>query len=191
MIALNVDKKLLHKHLGPLQVRLMQLAGSWTADDYRTFVSFYSRFLPEVMQVERCIIFIIEQGSEQICSLFGTGLNDMQIEPPLEGSLVGQVIKTGASKIINNLDENVGYHQDSDKHTGFVSRNLICSPIRSCKGGGLRGAIQLLNKSDNRKFTDYDLEKLDEIAHFISLSIESVLLNKEILFIASKIGEEV
>ena len=179
------------QQLAVLQSRLAHVSGSWTVDDYSSFASFYSSFLPELMQVERCTIFIVEKGGNTICSIFGTGLSEQQIEPPLEGSLVGQVIKTGISQIKNDLSEFRGFHSDSDKQTGFITRNLICSPIRNSTGEGVSGAIQLLNTMSGRDFTADDLRKLDEIAHFLSLSIESVLLNQEILAIASRLGREV
>lgn len=179
------------EQLVKLRNRLAQVTSSWTVDDYRAFITFYSRILPEFMQAERCTIFIMQRGSNRICSMFGTGLKESQIEPPMEGSIVGQVIKTGIGLIENNLSEHRGFHSSSDEQTGFVSRNLVCSPIRSITGESVTGAIQLLNKVDGGNFTVTDLDKLEEISHFLSISIESVMLNQEILTIASRFGKEV
>ncbi len=179
------------KHLMILKNKLVQVSGSWTVDEYRSFITFYSRILPELMGTERCTIFIMEQNENKICSIFGTGLEEQQIEPPLEGSVVGQVISTGKSLIENDLVENEGYHAELAEKTGFTSRNLICSPIRAMSGNRIIGAIQLLNKRDEEHFTREDLDRLDEIAHFLSLSIESVVLNQEILTLASSIEKEV
>lgn len=179
-----------HEQLVTLRSRLAQVTNAWTFDDYRTFITFYSRIIPEFMGAERCSIFIMERGSNRICSIFGTGLEEQQIEPPLEGSIVGQVIKTGKSVLENNLGKHRGFHSSSDEQTGFVSRNLICSPIRSITGESVTGAIQLLNKKGGGIFSGDDLRKLDEIAHFLSISIESVMLNQEILTIASRFGKE-
>ena len=179
------------KHLTTLKNKLVQVSGAWTVDDYRSFITFYSRILPELMGTERCSIFIIEQNENKICSIFGTGLEETQIEPPLEGSVVGQVIRTGESRIENELAGLPGYHAELAEKTGFTSRNLICSPIRAMSGKRILGAIQLLNKLNNENFKATDLERLDEIAHFLSLSIESVVLNQEILTLASSIGKEV
>ncbi|MCB2217930.1 sigma-54-dependent Fis family transcriptional regulator [Desulfofustis glycolicus] len=179
------------EQLVKLRNRLAQVTSSWTFDDYRTFITFYSRILPDFMQAERCTIFIMQRGSNRICSMFGTGLEEEQIEPPLEGSIVGQVIKSGRGIVENNLAEHRGFHSSSDEQTGFVSRNVVCCPIRSVTGESVTGAIQLLNKKDGRDFTVDDLHKLDEISHFLSISIESVMLNQEILTIASRFGKEV
>ena len=103
------------KQLTFLKNRLVQVTGSWSIDDYRAFITFYSRILPELMAAERCTIFIMEQGSNKIWSIFGTGLKEQQIEPPMEGSIVGQVIQSGQSRIENNLEEHRGYHSDMDR----------------------------------------------------------------------------
>ena len=178
-------------HLALLRQRLAQVTGSWTEEDYKAFITFYSRILPELMSAERCTIFMMEPGSNKIWSIFGTGLEEQSIEPPLEGSIVGQVISSGESRIENKLNEYHGFHSDADEQTGFVSRNLMCSPIRSSGGDTITGAIQLLNKLDDRLFTVEDLRRLDEIAHFLTLTIDSAVLNQEILTIASFIGKEV
>lgn len=179
------------QNLATLRQRLVQVTSAWSTEDYKAFITFYSRILPELMRAERCTIFIMEQGSKKIWSIFGTGLDEQRIEPPLEGSIVGQVIKSGESRIENQLGDYHGYHSDVDEQTGFVSRNLACSPIRSSNGELVIGAIQLLNTLHEREFNLEDLRMLDEVAHFLSLTIESVILNQEILTLASILGKEV
>ena len=150
-----------------LQRRLDEVSGSWSAEDYRAFVTFYSRILPDMLQAERCTIFIMHPESRKICSIFGTGLAEQQIEPPLDGSIVGQVIRSGVSRVINNLDGQPGYHIDVDEQTGFTSRQIMCAPIRSVTGQGISGAIQILNKKRGSGFSTDDLSRLEEIAHFL------------------------
>ena len=177
-------------HLNNLKSKLTEVSGTWSSEDYRAFITFYSRILPDLMGTERCTIFIIEQSENKICSIFGTGLEEEQIEPPVDASIVGQVIQSGKSLIENNPGPD-GYHVSLAETTGFVSKNLICSPITTMSGNRIIGAIQLLNKLNDEPFTSEDLDRLDEIAHFLSLSIESVILNQEILTLASSIGQEV
>jgi transcriptional regulator with GAF, ATPase, and Fis domain len=177
-------------YLSQLKQKLSRLAGAWTIEDYHALTTFYSSFLPSLMQVERCTVFIMELGSKEICSIFGTGLEQQKIKPPLTGSIVGGVINSGKSILINDLKEQTGYHSLVEEQTGFVSRNMICAPIQSITGNSVTGAVQLLNKLDDLDFTNEDLARLEEIAHFLSLSIESIVLNQEILSIATSLGKE-
>lgn len=178
-------------HLSLLQQRLSQVANSWAIDDYRAFVTFYTRMLPKLMSVERCTIFILDIESRKICSIFGTGLTERQIEPPMDGSIVGSVISSGRSHIDNYLELHDGFHLFMAEQTGFTCRNMLCCPIRSLSGNGVTGAVQLINKSGGALFDDEDLRQLEEAAHYLSISIESIILNQEILRIAGYLNCEV
>ena len=177
-------------YLSLLKQKLSRLAGAWTIEDYHAFITFYSSVLPSLMRVERCTVFIMELGSKEICSIFGTGLEHQKIKPPLKGSIVGSVIDSGRGCLINDLQGHTGYHSFIEEQTGFTGRNLICAPIKSITGNSVTGAIQLLNKVDNQLFTQEDSTRLEEIAHFLSLSIESIVLSQEILRIATSLEKE-
>ncbi len=177
-------------YLTLLKQKLSKLAGAWTIDDYHSLITFYSSFVPSLMKVQRCTVFIMELGSNEICSIFGTGLEHQKITPPLKGSIVGSVIESGKGRLINDFREHSGFHSLIEEQTGFTTRNLVCVPIKSTTGNNVTGAVQLLNKLDDQLFTEDDLTRLEEISHFLSLSIESVVLNKEIMRIATSLGKE-
>jgi len=179
------------KHLARLRQRLFEVASSWAMEDFRAFVTFHTRMLPKLMNVERCTIYIMEIGSNRICSIYGTGLSKKTIEPPLDGSLVGRVISSGASLIENNLMGSRGFHEHMAEQTGFISKNMLCSPIKGITGNSVSGAVQLLNKKDGKDFEQEDLVHLEEVAHYLSISIESIILNQEILRIADYLDQEV
>lgn len=185
------NKMKLDTYLGTLKWRLSKVVDAWTIEDYTEFIRFYSSIIPELMEAERCTVFIMELKDRKICSIYGTGLQEKQIAPPLEGSIVGKVIKSGKSRMINELDQHKGYHSFVDQQTGFTSYNMLCVPIKSLMGNDVTGAVQLLNKCDSKKFTSDDLGRLEEIVHFLSFSIESVVLNQEIMRIAESLGKEV
>lgn len=180
----------MQRKLASLQSRLIQVATSWSVEDYRTFISFYSRILPELMHAERCTIFVTEQGGDKACSIFGTGLESETIEAPLEGTLVGEVIKSGKGRIANDTARQIDFHAELERRSGFACRNMICAPIRSEKSKKILGAIQLLNRENGGTFDETDLARLEEIAQYLALSIELVLLNNEIFTIASQLGKE-
>jgi len=177
-------------YLTLLKHKISTLAEAWTFEDYHGFISFYSSFVPSLMRAERCTVFVMDMGSKEICSILGTGLENQKIKPPLQGSIVGTVINSGKGLLINDLQSQTGYHTFIEDQTGFISYNMLCAPIKSITGNRVTGAVQLLNKIDNQPFTEDDLTRLEEIAHFLSLSIESIVLNKEVLRIAASLGKE-
>ncbi len=178
-------------HLSLLRRRLSQVSGSWTMDEYNSLVTFYIRLLPKLMHVERCTIFLNETGTGSLISMYGTGLEKNVIEAPLEGSIVGQVMASGTSVIENDLHTVAGYHLLADEQTGFDSRNTLCTPIKNVTGSGVLGVIQLLNSQKKGYFDQDDQQELEEITGYLSISIESILLNKKILKIADELDTEV
>ncbi len=181
----------IRRRLAGLKQRLEQVRNAWTVDDYWALLNFYVDMLPDMIPAERCSIFIIEMGSKKICSIVGTGLQKMRIEPPKDKSIVGKVISSGKATIANKLDKSHGYHTEVDAQTGFNTRNMVCAPIKSLTGQGVTGALQVLNRKEQAGFSDGDLAKVNEIARYLSISIESILLNQEILRISSRLNREV
>jgi len=190
-LAVNVEPTTIHQRLATLKFRLEQVTRSWTVADYEALLRFYVAILPKVMDAERCTIFIADLEMNKIWSMFGTGLNGIKIEPPRDESVVGRAISTGQCIIEHDLDKRHGFHTEVDAKTGFITYSLICAPIKSMTGRGIAGAIEVLNKQGCRRFTSEDEERLQEIANFLSTSIESILLSKEILRISSQLNCEV
>jgi transcriptional regulator with GAF, ATPase, and Fis domain len=182
---------IIRHRLTSLKLRLEQAIHAWTVDDYWALLEFYIDIMPVIVPAERCTIFIIEMGTERICSIVGTGLQKMQIEPPRDKSIVGKVISTGKAVIASDLDTSSGYHTEVDASTGFVTRNMICAPIKSLTGHGVTGAIQVLNRKGAASFTPQELDTVNDIAGHLSISIESLLLNQEIFRISSQLNREV
>ena len=178
------------RQLSQLQQKLTKLSLAWTIDDYNNFLTFYMTLVPKILQVERCTIYLRDRANNTIFSMFATGIEGEQIEPPLDGSIVGEVFRANKTILANRLSSSSGFHLLMDQQTGFVSRNTICSPIQSLTADGTIGAIQLLNKKDNKPFDLPDQLLLEEVAGYLAMSIESILLNREILEIAEKINRE-
>ena len=174
-----------------LKSRLEKVASAWTISDYKSMLMLYVNILPKLMDAERCTIYINEMDTEKIWSIYGTQLNNQKLKPPKNKSIVGKVISTGQALIENNLEDREGFHKKIDAITGFQTLNMICAPIESLTGHGVTGAVQILNKKENIDFTQFDLDRLIEMAKHLSICIESILLNREIIKISKKLNQEI
>lgn len=186
-----IESVLIRKRLAEIRKRLECVSTAWTVDDYEDLLIFYIDILPTLIGAERCTIYIIEMGTDKICSMLGTGLEKTRIHPPRTGSIAGEVISTGTPVIKNDLDSAYGFHRTVDAKTGFVTRHTLCVPIKSVAGYGITGAIQMLNAHRDEGFIPADLDMLMQVAHFLSISIESILLNQEIINISGQLNNEV
>ncbi len=192
MKKVNKEKALIsRKRLTELRMRLEEVSTAWTVDTYESLVSFFVKILPKILDAERCTIFIIEMGTDKIYSKYGTELMGKVIEPPRKGSIAGQVIESGQPSINNKLNKRTGYHKQVDAGTGFVTRNTVCVPIESLTGQGVTGAVQVLNKLGDEGFEEEDRILLSEVANYLAMSIENIIINQEILRVSKQINREV
>jgi transcriptional regulator with GAF, ATPase, and Fis domain len=185
------DSVTLSNAIQELKSRLSQVSRAWTAADYREFLNLFIEMLPRVFQAERCTVFIREPGRERICSLFGTGLEEREIEPPPDDSIVGRVIASGEPAVENELQSRRGFHKRVDEEMGFTTRSILCVPIVSATGYGVTGAVQILNKRGAGGFGRGDLEMLKRVARHLSQSIENILLSEEIVRLSEQLQEKV
>ena len=171
-------------------MRLHYVNRAWTVDNYEALLRFFVHIIPRLLEAERCGVFILEHGTGRVISTAGTGLNERQIDAPLEGSIVGRAISSGCCIIENDLERHTGFHQTADSMTGFNSRSLVCAPIRSVAGSGITGAIEVLNKRGDAAFTETDGELVQEVADYLSMALENILIGREILKLSGEINRE-
>ncbi|MBD3645952.1 MAG: GAF domain-containing protein, partial [Pseudomonadales bacterium] len=134
-----------------------------------------------LLDAERCSIFIHEPHSETTWLKVGTGLEERDIAVTRrDDTVVGKVIKTGQHLIVQNVDKDSDLQATLSGTTGFVTRNILCIPIRSVVGDKVVGAVQLLNKKGGGEFTEKDVKLVEEMAHYLELTIENIYFNQEV-----------
>ena len=180
----------IRNRLNNLKMRLDQLNHAWTVSDHESLLKFFVDIVPRIMDAEVCSIFIVEPGTDRIWSQCGTILREKELLAPTEGSIVGDAISSGKWVIAENLENSV-YHKKLAADTNFITRNLICAPIRSLTKQGVSGAIEALNKKGGKPFSRKEGELLQEIANCLSMAIENIMLNKEIFQISTQLNREI
>ena len=180
----------LNRYFEALRVRLHYVNRAWTVDNYEALLRFFVHISPRLLEAERCGVFILEKDSGRVISTAGTDLHEHEIDAPLEGSIVGLAVSTGRCIIENDLKNHPGFHHTADMLTGYESRSLVCAPIRSVAGSGITGAIEVLNKSGGRPFTEADGALVQEVADYLSMALENILINKEILKLSGQLNRE-
>jgi transcriptional regulator with GAF, ATPase, and Fis domain len=176
--------------LGSLRMRLDEVNHAWTVSDHQSLIKFFVDIVPKIMDAEVCSLFIVEPGTDRIWSQCGTILREKELMAPKEGTIVGDAVSSGKWVIAENL-ENSLYHKKLAADTNFVTHNLICAPIKSLTEQGVSGAIEVLNKKGGKPFSREEGELLQEIANCLSMAIENIMLNQEILQISDQLNREI
>ncbi|GEM_PF-1429001 len=143
-------------------------------------LSFYIRIMAKVTDSERCSIFIYDPNKESVWLKAGTGFEERGIEVPVKESIAGQSILSGETIIVSDMADRPSASKTIEKLTGFVTRNVLCVPIKSPTQNRATGAFQLLNKKDDQEFTEEDISLAEEIAEHLQIETDRIFLDQEV-----------
>jgi len=145
--------------------------------DFNLLLKTIINLATDALNAERATIFIYDRLNNEIWSRVGTGLELKEIRFPISKGIAGEVIATGYSVITDNPYNHPAFNSEFDKKTGFVTKNLLCVPMKNLNGI-LVGAFQILNKRTG-KFTAQDELFLSAMAASTAIAIENTLLHEE------------
>lgn len=174
-----------------IKIQLEHVNRAWSRNEYDSLLKFYIRVLPKILEAELSSIFLVDPTTDEIWLKYSSDLKEKDIIAPREGSVVGKAITSGRRIIANDLDIQPGFHAELVSKTKFITRNLICAPIKSLTGKGFSGAIEVLNKKGGGLFSEDDGDLLQEIANYLSMAIDNIVLNQEILNISNKLNRRI
>jgi transcriptional regulator with GAF, ATPase, and Fis domain len=181
----------IRQELSSMKIQLEQVNRSWRMNEYDSLLQFYIRVVPRILDAELCSIFLVEPDSGEIWLKYSSDLKEKDIIAPREGSVVGDAISSGRWVIANDLDKRSGYHTELESKTKFATRNLVCAPIKSLTGKGISGAIEALNKRGGQSFSEEDARLLQEVADYLSMAIDNIVLNQKILNISDRLNHRI
>ena len=125
----------------------------------------------ELMQCDRCSLFLVDMETEELVSYFADGFS--QLRMPLDDGIAGLVAKTGAVLNISDAYSDERFSKRMDKLTGYKTRNLLCMPIRS--HGEIIGVVQMINKHGDC-FDQDDEYFCGLVSIFCGISLHNALL---------------
>ena len=143
-------------------------------------LSFYIRIMAKVTDSERCSIFIYDPNKESVWLKAGTGFEERGIEVPVKESIAGQAILSGETIIVSDMTDRPSASKTIEKLTVFVTRNVLCVPIKSPTHDKATGAFQLLNKKNDQEFNQEDISLAEEIAEHLQLETDRIYLDQEV-----------
>jgi len=115
----------------------------------------------------------------------GTNKKKLQgVKLPKGEGIVGHVMTTGESVIVEDVATDKRFSLRVDKFTGFKTRSIICSPLKT--EDNIFGVIELINRISDDNFTTQDLKILSSIAEYAAIAIERSYYNMALKNIATK-----
>jgi sigma-B regulation protein RsbU (phosphoserine phosphatase) len=109
----------------------------------------------EVMRADRTSLFLLDREKNECWSKIAQGAEIAEIRFPIGVGIAGDVAATGNAANIPDAYEDARFNKAFDKKTGYRTRSVLCVPLRNMEGEVV-GVIQVLNKKNEKPFSDYD-----------------------------------
>ncbi|MBI5180742.1 MAG: HD domain-containing protein [Nitrospirae bacterium] len=126
-------------------------------------------------------LLLVDEGKNELffeVALGEKGEKVKEIRLKMGEGIAGWVAKTGEPVIIDDVQNDPRFFKDADKKSSFVTRNMMCVPVKS--EGRVIGVLQSINKLKNGKFTKDDLEGFISLADQVAIAIEKSRLYQEL-----------
>ena len=114
------------------------------------------------LRCERSSFLLNDPESAELYSRAAQGMTRRELRFGNREGIAGNVFTNGESITVHDAYADARFNKAIDQATGFVTRNLMCVPLRTVKGE-IVGVAQCLNKIDGH-FTREDQELLEEIS---------------------------
>ena len=123
------------------------------------------------LDAERGTLFLNDPETKELYSRVAQGPFRREIRILNTTGIAGYVFSTGEGQIVHDAYADPRFNRSVDERTGFITRNILCAPIKSAKGQVI-GVAQLLNKRKGR-FTPADLALLEAMAGQGAVALQS------------------
>jgi len=107
------------------------------------------------LDAERGTLFLNDEATNELYSRSAHGTFRREIRIVNTTGVAGHVFSSGIGTIVHDAYADARFNAGVDERTGFVTRNILCAPIKTSKGKVV-GVAQLLNKRGGA-FTDAQL----------------------------------
>ena len=123
------------------------------------------------LKADRGTIFLNDGETGELYSRFAQGNFQREIRILNNSGVAGHVFTTGEGLIVHNAYDNPHFNRSIDEQTGYVTKTILCVPIRTLKGE-IIGAAQALNKKTGR-FTPADRRLLEAMTTQAAIALQS------------------
>ena len=125
----------------------------------------------EELGAERGTLFLHDPLSGELYSRLAQGDLTREIRILNTTGIAGAVFQSGTGEAVHHPYEDERFNKAVDEQTGYVTKNIICAPVKTVRNDIL-GVIQILNKKKGR-FTKDDLEILEAITAQAAVSLQN------------------
>ncbi|KAB2881363.1 SpoIIE family protein phosphatase [bacterium] len=129
------------------------------------------------LNADRGTVYLIDHEKKQLWSKVLQGDSIVEVRLALGQGIAGFVAQTGKKIILKDAYKDPRFNPDFDKKTGYVTKSILCMPMKNRKGQMI-GVFQILNKKTGFFNVD-DTKFLDTLSVDACIAIENARLYEE------------
>ncbi|MBU4370933.1 MAG: GAF domain-containing protein [Proteobacteria bacterium] len=123
------------------------------------------------LKADRGTIFLNDSETGELYSRVAQGNFQREIRFLNNTGVAGHVFTSGVGVIVHNAYEDPFFNRSIDEQTGYITKTILCVPIRTIKGE-IIGAAQALNKKKGL-FTKADLKLMAAMTTQAAIALQS------------------
>jgi signal transduction histidine kinase len=159
--------------------RLMKVGAAVSSElDLDALLRTISQATSQLLQAERSTVFLVDRAKGELWSRVAEGLERSEIRIPLNSGIAGMVTTSGTPVRISDPYSDPRFNPEVDKRTGYLTRNILCAPMRNPRGQVI-GVFQVLNKRGG-DFTTLDEQLLASLSSQAAVALENAQLYDEV-----------
>ena len=148
-----------------------------TVTDLGALLRLIAEATTAMADAERATIYIVDRDRNEYWSKVALGAGVGEIRFPLGVGIAGTVARTGDTINIADPYADARFNPESDRRTGFRTRNLLTLPMTG-HDGRVIGVFQAVNKRTG-SFTEEDEATLGSLASSAAVAVENAQLVSE------------
>ena len=120
---------------------------------------------------DRGTLFLNDENSGELYSRVAQGARFREIRIMNNQGIAGHVFTNGEGVIVQDAYSDPRFDRAIDEETGYVTKDILCAPIRTVKGE-IIGVLQMLNKKSG-VFTPEDLRLLEAMTRQTAITLRN------------------
>ena len=176
-LRLNNESKLAQARITGLLHMLQDVAEGTTA--YEVIDRIVRGSSREILEAERLSYFSLSLDKQHL--ILNHSMDAQGIRISINSGVAGYVARTGKDLIIMDAYSDDRFDKSTDEKTGFVTRSIMCMPVRKTENDEVLGVIQAINKVNRGTFDPIDTELLRYIARSAAISMHRSMLHDQLI----------
>ncbi|GAB4529352.1 MAG: hypothetical protein Kow0063_06370 [Anaerolineae bacterium] len=135
----------------------------------------------ELTRTEACSIMLLDKrtGELHFAHSVGEGAEELRnVTVPLDNSIAGWIVRKGKPLLVRDAKADPRWHSLVDKAIDFDTRSILGVPLKV--KDQIIGVMELLNKIDDRGFSQDDIQIATTLAAQAAIAIENARLLDEL-----------